>query len=328
MLVKQNVFVFFALGIFAYEFMNKDTTKNKIISLFKIYIICIIGILIFLLYLYLDNNLYNFINYCFLGLTEFGSSNVVLDFRGGQYIYISIITIITILFIIKNKKTNKLLDKEVVNNLEILLSIGTPLLLISYPIMNYYHGTLASLIIIIAFIYVIENILIKNLEIRRNREKKVCFIFIILLILYFYYGLIISVIGIQKEEFVFNNQGVYYGATIQKEDLKNIETICNYIKEQKENNIDVKILSYKANLYMVPLNKNNGMFDLAFLGNLGAAGEEGLIDEIKDFENTLILLERDSEKIFWQESKLVRGYIIDNYEKVGAIEEYDIYYIK
>lgn len=115
---------------------------------------------------------------------------------------------------------------------------------------------------------------------------------------------------------------------MKKEDFEKIETICDYIKEQEKYNVDVKVLSYKADLYMVNLNKNNGIFDLAFIGNLGKDGEEGLINEIKKLNNTLILFESDSDNIFWQESKLARDYIIDNYKKIGEIEEYSIYYIK
>ena len=327
-MIKQNIFIYFALGIFVYKIMSRDSIRNKLLSLFKIYIVSAIGIVIFLIYLYLDNNLYHFINYCFLGLVEFGSNNVAFEFSGGQYVYISVIAVITTIFVINNKKISKLLDKEIIDNVKILLSFGVPLLLISYPIANYYHATLASTIIIIEFIYIIESILIENLEVRRIVEKKIYFIFVLTLIICFYYGLIIAISGIKNEQFVFNTQGAYYGTIMKKEDFDKIEAICNYIKEQEKYKIDVKVLSYKADLYMVNLNKNNGIFDLAFIGNLGKNGEEGLINEIKKLKNTLILFESDSDNIFWQESKLARDYIIDNYKKIGEIEEYSIYYIK
>ena len=79
---------------------------------------------------------------------------------------------------------------------------------------------------------------------------------------------------------------------------------------------------------MINLNKNNGIFDLAFLGNLGIEGENKLINEIEQLDNTLILIQKDEEKVFWQESKKVREYILKKYEKIGEIQEYSIYNIE
>ena len=78
---------------------------------------------------------------------------------------------------------------------------------------------------------------------------------------------------------------------------------------------------------MLQLNKNNGIFDLAFLGNYGKGGEETLINKIKELDNSVILIETDIENMFWQESKNARNYIINNYKKVGEIQEFSIYYI-
>lgn len=327
-LIKQNVYVYFAMGLFINKFFGEGNIKTKIIDLFKIYFISMVGIIIFLTYLYLDGNLYNFINYCFLGMSEFGIKNLALSFSGVKYIYISIIVIIFTIFIINNKKTRLFLDDVTIKNLKTLLSFGIPLLLISYPIINYYHATLSCILIIIEFMYVIEYILIQNLQIKIKKEKWLYISFIFLFIIYIYYkGMIIGISEINKGNIILNNEGVFYGSLIKKEDYKDIEIICNYIKEQEKNNVEVKILSYKANLYMVKLDKNNGVFDLAFVGNLGEGGEEYLVDKIKKMDNSILLIQTDSEKIFWQESKKVRDYIISNYNKIGEIQEYSIFYI-
>ena len=65
----------------------------------------------------------------------------------------------------------------------------------------------------------------------------------------------------------------YFGAIISNEKYKDIEESTSYRKNSEKNTI---ILSEKAGLYMIPLNRSNGKFDLPLLGNLGKKGEDGL----------------------------------------------------
>lgn len=326
-MIKQNVYVFFAIGIFIYKLINEKNIIKAFMELLKICFISLIGIAIFLIYMYLDNNIYNFINYCFLGISEFGSQNMHISFDGARYIYISIIAIIFTIILMLNKKINKNIDSKVLENAKKILSFGIPMLLISYPLFNYYHSTLASVIIFIEFIYIIENLLVKEIDIKVKKEKKLYIIICIIYIIYLYSAIYFTMWRINREEYIFCNNGSFYGSIISKENYEDIQIICDYIKKQESKNIDVKILSYKANLYMLQLNKNNGIFDLAFLGNYGKGGEETLINKIKELDNSVILIETDIENMFWQESKNARNYIINNYKKVGEIQEFSIYYI-
>ena len=71
------------------------------------------------------------------------------------------------------------------------------------------------------------------------------------------------------------------------------------------------------------LNKNNKNLDLPFLGNLGKDGEDGLISEVRNLNSgTKILISKEK---FWQESEKLRNIIINNYKKIGEIEDYYIY---
>ena len=325
-MVKQTVFIYFAIGIFMYELLYRENIKKMIINLLRIYSIACIGILIFLIYMYIDNNLYNFINYCFLGINEFGTNNFGIDFSGARYIYTSLIIVMFDLFIIFNKKINENTDKAVIENIKTLLCFGAPLLLMSFPIINYYHSTLGSLVVFIGFLYIIENVLIKNLKINMVVEKVLYITIMIFIIGVFAVIIIKAVIG--NKVILNNSEGPLYGSLTTKEIDKDIEIVCNYVVEQQKNGMDVKILSYKANLYMIHLNENNGVFDLPSLGNMGKGGEEELIEKIEGLQNTLILIQTDEEKIFWQESKKIRKHIINNYKKVGEISEYSVYYIE
>ena len=78
-------------------------------------------------------------------------------------------------------------------------------------------------------------------------------------------------------------------------------------------------------LYMSPLKINNVEFDLPFLGNLGKEGEPGLIKKIDKLENAEILITKDEDDKSYQESKKVREYIMQKFEKIGEIEEFYIY---
>lgn len=326
-MLKQNVFVYFALGIFAYKISSNGNMRKKIISLIKIYLTSILGIILFLLLLYLDNNLYNFINYCFLGLLEFKKENVIGSLLDAERLYISIISISFMLFLINNKKSKEILGLDRLKNIKVFLCLGIPLLLIAYPIFNYYHSTLASLVLIIGTIYGIEEILLKELLNKtRKKEKVVYIILIIIWLIYCLYTIIYMINVLNKDEYYFNKNEPFFGYIVQEEEVENIKTVCKFIKENKKSGIDVKILSCKANMYMVPLGINNGIFDLPNLGNFGKDGEEGLINKIKNLKNTVILIETETDKnIIGQESKKAREYILQNCEKVGEIEEYSIY---
>ena len=72
------------------------------------------------------------------------------------------------------------------------------------------------------------------------------------------------------------------------------------------------------------LKKNNKNTDLPFLGNLGKDGEEGLIKEVSDLKSgTKILISK--ENVFWQESKRVREKIMNEYKRIGEVEDFYIY---
>ena len=72
------------------------------------------------------------------------------------------------------------------------------------------------------------------------------------------------------------------------------------------------------------LNKNNGILDLPFYGNLGKDGEQGIINIISSMDNVKILIQKDDE-LFFQESEKVRNYIKQNLKYEGEIEDFLIY---
>ena len=124
------------------------------------------------------------------------------------------------------------------------------------------------------------------------------------------------------EKYYFKYDEPYFGGVIEDEKYKDIKNVTDYIEKS---NKKIIILSERAGLYMIPLKRNNGKFDLPLLGNLGKNGEEGLIDEIKKLENTQILLYKGKGDISDQESEKAINYIKNNWEKIDSIGEFEVY---
>lgn len=116
-----------------------------------------------------------------------------------------------------------------------------------------------------------------------------------------------------------------HGVLIEKKLEDNINIICSYIKEQENNGRRVIILSHKANLYNICLNRNTGDFDLYFLGNLGKDGENNLIIKLQEMKHTILLTERNEEEFVGQEATKARDFIALTWKKIGTIEEYIVY---
>jgi len=64
---------------------------------------------------------------------------------------------------------------------------------------------------------------------------------------------------------------------------------------------------------------------LPFLGNMGADGEKNMLEKIKSLKNTEIIIVKEEKDVFLQESKLIRKYIIVNFNCIGEIGNFKIY---
>lgn len=297
------------IGYLIYNLVEHKPLKNVIVS----FLTEIALLATYLLYLALNQNLYNFINYTFLGLKEFGTENILLEINPILFVAINIILYTLLIWMILFKKS-KFKEKSL-----IIFSIMA--LPIAFPIMNKYHTQMAMMPTIVTLIIFIEKNFLEELT-----DSKIFNKFTIMFTLVLSIISTCQLINNIKQINNYNCYDIYYGANVDKELKNNIDKILNYIKENESQGYEVKILSYKSNLYMNILKRNNGKMDLPFYGNLGIEGEDGLIEEIKNLKNTKILILKNDEYLF-QESDKIREYIRDNYEKIGEIEEFDIYNI-
>lgn len=312
---KQNVGIFYIIGLVIYTIISKKGIKELLIS----GVTFLVGILLTIIAFLLNGNLKSFIDYAFLGIGEFATKNIYTSIPAIITFTIYILIIAFALIIIYHKKIN--IKREMKENIKILLSFTIPFTLIAYPIFNTYHITLAGVLPYILLTYSI------TVTIKQAKIKKTTIICTIILIIYSTILFSDFILKIINEDYYFSGSHPYKGILIDNEQYQEMQEVCDFIKENNANGIDVKILSHRAMWYLLQLHRFNGEMDLPFYGNLGKDGEDGLIESIKELKNTKILILKDGETRS-QESEKVDDFIRQNYEKEGEISMFEVYYIK
>ena len=322
---KQNVFIYYSIALFIIYIIKLKQNKINIKQITYILVSSAILLITFIIYLNYNGIFEEFISYCFLGILEF-SNNKAIDINAVGYIVIGIVSIALSFLLIKLKNTNKNI-KNIKNTNYIMLPFSILLVATIYPIFNTYHAIIGIIISIITLMYNLHNIFVIEF-IEEKKLNNIINLFIILSTIYFigyntYYGY-----AYLNSKNICKDIEVYKYMIIDDELKNKMTTICEYIKENEKQGYDTKIISYEANLYMNILNKNNKNMDLPFLGNFGKDGEDGVIKEIQDFKDgTKILILKDDKKKYeiYQESKKINDFIMNNYKKLGEIEDYYIY---
>lgn len=321
-ITKQNMGIFYGIGCIFYEIFSKNTRKNKIKNLaieISIFLTLLLSVFI---HFYQHNNLDDFFNYCFLGISEFANKNLVINIL----VFILTIFFIVINFIVtnilvKNKKIS--IMKEEKEQLVILNCFSIPLTFVMIPIFNESHFMIGIYVSLLLFFNIMK-IIISKLDIKKM-GKTVNLLLISLVIFSCTYS-IRSFVNwfniINSSEYKIEKENPFYGGVTTKEFLESIEKVDEYIKKSTK---QVIVLSNKAALYMIPLKRSNGIMDLPFKGNLGKEGEKGLIEKIKNTQNLEILIEKDESNLLYQESKEIREYIMNQMKNIGEIEEFLIY---
>lgn len=327
-LTKQNIAMYYILALLCYQLIMEN---KKYIEKIKIILIGIstLSLLLLLFYIFMQTNgIWNhFINYAFLGIGEFAKENIKASVVNILLVIMEAIIAIVMIGVTYNKKIP--FNEEQKKNIRILGIFSIAMLIITYPIFNGAHMIIASINFMVFICYLMDTMFLQEiLEMQtiKNIKNKMFLILVSGMIAINMYKNIPYFIEITKKDYYFNNQP-YYGAIATQEKLEEIEEIVNYIKKENEKGIEVKIISYYSNLYMNILNRNNGDMDLPFYGNMGKAGENGLIQKIEKLENTEILILTEDDKIY-QESKKVTNYIKENLEYKGEIRQFSIYQTK
>lgn len=318
-LTKQTVGIYYIIANIIYLIVSNNSKEEKIKKGIQYIIFIILGIFLFLLILFCNDILYNFFDYTFGGILEFADKNVAFEFKSLAYLVaITILNIVTSVLVIKKK----CFTNEQEENIKRLLIFSIVFAFVAYPIFNQFHVILVMSFSVINLVYIIYNLF-------KDFKEKICKIAIVInciciigLIAYSGYNLLEWKNTIESEEYPYSWEDPFFGGIITKEEYEKNETVIQYIKENEKN---VIILSDKAALYMVPLKRNNGDFDLPLKGNFGSQGEDGLIEKINNMENTQFLIYNGDEERVYQEVEKSIEYVKNTMEYVGKIDCFDIY---
>ncbi len=340
-LSKQNIGIYCILAITIYYFLKSLLLKeisfeNSFIQLTTKAIFCILPIIIEVIYLYCNGALYNFIDYCFLGIGTFNQKIRASLFKAFfnpniayrfiiNVVIISFVIIVPVVIILKLK--NKIIIK---NNIDLNVLILTFLICLvgiaySIPLANDYHMYMTK--------YICLTMIIVNIF-SFNKIKK--YIYSSISTTAFAVCIITPILcGILSVNMYFNKLTItslqpFEHTYLTVPDELEIKSIAGYVKNfEKVNNIPVYITTSNSTIFNVLNNKNGGVFELPLHGNLGHEDYNKLINELKKLEQEnekfAVLIHSSDDDMFWQDAKELPKYIRENYTKYDEFSNYSTY---
>ena len=287
-LTKQSVgAVFFVLEFF----LTKD--KKKYILFFSI------PIVILIIYLLFNHALYNFIDYCFLGLLDFGTRNGNVNYL--LFLWINIL-IVSIILYIKDRKVDILY----------VMAYQT----ISFPIFDLFHINMS--IIVLLFII---------LDIYFKKFKKAYVLIITILILI---APTIKNYNSYINNKIFKEDNYLFARKYDQNIMIFIEETSKII--DKYNDKYDKIYNLTRHSYMVKLYRKDIIekFDMTLNGNMGYQGYKKYIKDIDEYcqnNKCLLIIETGKTNNYMQRNYEIIDYVTSNYNFVeyNHVLNYSVY---
>lgn len=288
--------------------------KEDIQAFFKIAFTRLLGfcipVLIFIIYLLVNNAFSNFVDYAILGIKTFSNKISYTNLLKKSSLSV-LIPIALIVFFISLFRKNAKYEEYVI----FAYAIST--FIVAFPISDEIHFLIGAMISIIGIAYwIYESFQNGREELFGKRIKVACYIIINFLAVF---GLLLltwnSILKINREYISVKKETelAHFKGVPEDEGLKEmIQIVDNYILEKQSEGKKVYILDATAGIYYIPLNQYNKDYDMFLKGNLGGKGEKGIIERIESEENAIYLLKKSG--LNWQNPGDVRDYIIDNLE--------------
>lgn len=251
------------------------------------------------IYLLINNNLFAFIDLCFLGLFDFNNKNGNLH---GVLFYLSILILMLIIaFIIKHK------DLKYNYYLPCAFTF-------SYPLFDYLH------IILFAFFFLL--MIFDYLKL--NQSKLLYYLGIILVFIFIF----LFKIGFVNTDLCFYKNIKYYDKYYMTSSL--YEEFNNYNKFLDKYCINKKCLVFSlyATIYDVSRDRKINYYDILLYGNLGYNGTNRIINDIRSRKNTYFMLGKNilDPEPGSQYNVEITNYIIKNYKRVDSNKNFIVYY--
>lgn len=262
---------------------------------FKFLTSFMIPILFFLIFLIVNDALFNFIDYCFLGMFDFqknnGNFNAIVLFETFVFVYL-------LIHLFKNKNDRK----------EILYILMFQIMV--YPIFDFYHFLLSVFPVVYYFV--------KN-------KNNFCLNIILSFVIYI---LFICLIDFKNISICFDKNYLFLRnySNVEGMDLdKQVDIINSY-----GDNYDYQFyILYNAYLLKLYENKRINKFDLLNNGNMGYNGSSKYIEEIDSICNSkkCVFYVKPSieDNTVTQFNKDIFNYVVNNYNKLDSNEYFDIY---
>ena len=297
-LSKHTVGCFFIIPsiILYYKYRRK---------LLKRFIGFIIPISIFIIYLIINNALYQFIDLCFLGLFDF------LAYNGASHYSVNKVNIVIVIILIFINLRLIFNDKKNINNYYLLFTS-----FIAVPLFDFAHITVyLNSVLLMFFPYInIKNKHLVLLALLPSIVIESC-------LLYKYY--------IFHNDNIILEKDIKYFEFINDSEMRiNMEKkVFNYFDSFN----DSIIFSWNSMKYSIVRDKKITYFNVPLNGNFGYNGNRKMINKIKKMHNQIFIISIDAYKTRSHTSqfdKEIVKYIIDNYKKIDEDKKlgYAVYY--
>lgn len=273
------------------------------------------------------NNLWkDFIDYCILGISTFSNYKPYSNLIKSNNIFIKLLSVVVPVFIISvigNILINKYKKKEYNKKLLMIIAYSVAELIVIFPISDDIHFLVGVFPVMIGIMYII------SLQCKKIKNEKIkVFIkeylkaFIILLVIIYTILSINSLYNYAIQAQQYNTLEHFNYILQSEEQINNIKQLGEYIKSQNKN---VYILDSASAMYTIPINQYTKNYDMFMKGNFGRDGEDGIIKDLQNEENYIVLIKKEEYGINWQNPDKVRAFVIENMDKVGEIDVFDIY---
>ena len=241
----------------------------------------------------------------------------------------------------ESEEKNKILDFIRTNLLVLqefamcfVISLG--MVIVIYPISDEIHfliGTIALQTILISLIAELLMEISKHGEVQIKSKKinitnLMLFILEIFLIMTFIYKIFTmtykNIAEYKNAEKTISLPHYSYMPEEGKAEMY-VKSIINYVDSKRLEGYNVYIVDSDAVLYSIPMDTYTKNYDMFLKGNIGKDGEDGIIENIKNSDNTLYLVKKERYKLNWQTPMKVINYIRENLKIVDEIGTYNVY---